>query len=168
MSELKAQETRKYKVNPVEIVILMTLAAVFCNSVYNLFYENQGFHPAALKPMAANPISEGRQPASVSSSFQNEETDCEPNSVEKSTQAAKIRLSGPLCGADTITPAGQLLHATVLNETNKFSATVFTDTNAAKFSTDYIPLSTGKNEIKMEFAYRGGKVIVHDIAVSKF
>lgn len=162
-------EKDKYKVNPVEVVILMTLGLVFCNSVYNLFYENQGFHPAALKPMAANPISEGRQLASSAfSSFQNEETDCEANSVEKTTQANKIRLSGPLCGADTVTPASQLIKASVINDTNKFSATVFTDTNAAKFSTDYIPLSSGKNQIKMEFSFRGGKVINHDVSVSKF
>ncbi|MGZ3707368.1 MAG: hypothetical protein ACXWPM_00700, partial [Bdellovibrionota bacterium] len=56
-------KVRRFKTNPVEIVIFSVVSLIFINSLYNLFYDHQGFHPAALSPMAANPTSEGRAPA---------------------------------------------------------------------------------------------------------
>lgn len=163
-------ELRRYRVNPVEIVILLTIAGVFLNSAYDLFYSSQGFHPAALKPMAANPVSEGRSPASITSSFLSADVACGTN-TDRETSASKIRLSGPLCGTDHSAEhqeSDPLLRATVLNEANQFSATVFTDAASGKFSTDYIPLSAGKNQIKVEFSYKSGKVISQDVAFNKF
>jgi hypothetical protein len=166
------REVRRYKINPVEMIILATISGVFLNSIYHLFYDPNGFQPAALKNMAANPVSEGRSPASISSgAFQSTEINCSGN-AELTTSASKIRLLGPICGG---TEAGNatvstdpLVRTVVMNETNKFSATVFTDGNLGKFSTDYIPLNPGKNQLKVEFAYKSGKTVTQDLAFSKY
>ena len=148
------QNIKRFRINPVEVAIFSIVTLIFLNSVYNLFYDRQGFHPAALAPMAANPTSEGRSPASVGQSFMNLEVKCETNS-EQETAAAKVRLTGALCGVGaTAADASKLLKTQIVNNANKFSATVFTDTTAGKFSTDYIPLNTGKNPIRIEFVYQ--------------
>lgn len=167
------REVRRYRINPVEMIILATIGGVFLNSIYHLFYDPNGFQPAALKTMAANPVSEGRSPASVSGAFQNAEINCS-NNPELATSATKIRISGPLCnGTETAAVTGTaeadpLIRTVVMNETNKFSATVFTDATLGKFSTDYIPLSPGKNQVKVEFAYKSGKTVTQDLAFSKY
>ncbi|MFL5814351.1 MAG: hypothetical protein ACJ763_12300 [Bdellovibrionia bacterium] len=167
------REVRRYRINPVEMIILATIGGVFLNSIYHLFYDPSGFQPAALKTMAANPVSEGRSPASVTGAFQNAEINCSSN-PERATSASKIRLLGPLCnGTETVdgtaaaTP-DPLIRTVVTNETNKFSATVFTDAASSKFTTDYIPLNPGKNQVKVEFAYKSGKTVTQDLAFSKY
>jgi hypothetical protein len=161
------QETRRYRINPVEMIILATIGAVFLNSIYHLFYDPSGFHPAALQNMAANPVSEGRSPASVSEAFQSAEINCTGN-PERATSASKIRILGPLCSGAESVPNDSLIRTAVSNETNKFSATVFTDSVLGKFSTDYIPLNPGKNQLKVEFAYKSGKTVTQDLAFSKY
>lgn len=167
------REVRRYRINPVEMIILAAISGVFLNSIYHLFYDPSGFHPAALQNMAANPVSEGRSPASVSGAFQSAEMNCTDN-PERATSASKIRLLGPLCSGNAAEPANvnaasdPLIRTVVMNETNKFSATVFTDSVMGKFSTDYIPLSPGKNQVKVEFAYKSGKTVTQDLAFSKY
>lgn len=157
---------RRFRINPVEGAIFAVVSLIFANSVYNLFYDNRAFNLAALKPMEANPVSEGRAPASVSQSFQNVDIRCEGN-LDQDTGAAKIRLNGKLCGTDAATDATKLVKAVVVNGANKFNATVFTDTNGGKFSTDYIPLNGGKNPIHMEFIYRSGKTFTQDFTLTR-
>ncbi|MGZ3689470.1 MAG: hypothetical protein ACXVBW_14305, partial [Bdellovibrionota bacterium] len=140
-------KVRRFKTNPVEIVIFSVVSLIFINSLYNLFYDHQGFHPAALSPMAANPTSEGRAPASVvQKSFKSVDLSCESN-PEQDTTATKVRLAGPLCEIDAALDAAKLLRTTIINTANQFNATVFPDVSTGKFSTDYIPLNTGKNPI---------------------
>jgi hypothetical protein len=161
------RETRRYRINPVEMIILATIGGVFLNSIYHLFYDPSGFHPAALQNMAANPVSEGRSPASVSGAFQSAEINCTSN-PERATSATKIRILGPLCNGTETATSDPLIRTVVSNETNQFSATVFTDSVQGKFSTDYIPLNPGKNQFKVEFAYKSGKTVTQDLAFSKY
>jgi hypothetical protein len=161
---------KRFRTNPVELAIFSVITLIFFNSVYNLFYDQQGFRPAALKPMAATPISEGRSPASASvpQAFVNVGVRCDAN-ADKDTTATKVRLTGMLCGEGRApaSDATTLVKAQVTNTANKFAATVFTDVNSGKFSTDYIPLNLGKNPIRIEFSYRGGKVVTQDFNVVK-
>lgn len=146
---------RKFRTNPVEMAVFSVVTLIFANSVYNLFYDQQNFRPAALTPMAANPISEGRAPASVTQAFASVEVTCGDAMNSQKTAASKVRLSGALCGVmpgDT----GKLVKTVVVNNANQVNATVFTDPNSAKFSTDYIPLNSGQNSIHLEFSYRDG------------
>ena len=149
-----------------EIAIFSVISLIFFNSVYNLFYDHQGFHGTALTAMAANPVSEGRSPASVSQAFINVSVACEAN-ADQDTSANKVRMTGALCDTGPSNDPSHLIKTQVVNNANKFNATVFTEVNAAKFSTDYIPLSLGKNPIHLEFTYLGGKVVTHDITVVK-
>jgi hypothetical protein len=162
---------RRFRTNPVELAIFSVVTLIFVNSLYNLFYDRANFKPTALAPMAANPISESnpRSPASTASvsaqAFLNVDVRCEAPQ-DQDTNASKVRLTGPLCGAGAV-DGKDLLKAQVVNNANKFNATVFTDLNAGKFSTDYIPLNTGKNPIKLEFSYRGGRVVTQELSVVK-
>jgi hypothetical protein len=159
---------KRFRANPVELAIFSVITLIFFNSVYNLFFDQQGFHPAALKPMAATPISEGRAPASAAQSLVNVDLRCDGN-PDKDTTASKVRLTGALCG-DGRQPASDatlLVKTHVVNTANQFAATVFTDVNTGKFSTDYIPLNLGRNPIHLEFTYRDGKVATQDLNVVK-
>lgn len=159
---------KRFRANPVELAIFSVITLIFFNSVYNLFYDHQGFRPAALTPMAATPVSEGRSPASATPAFANLDIRCDGN-TDRDTTAIKVRLTGTLCG-DGRAPASDstsLVKTLVTNTANKFAATVFTDVSGGKFSTDYIPLNLGKNPIHLEFSYRDGKVVTQDFNVVK-
>lgn len=160
----QAPQARRFKINPVELAIFSVVTLIFLNSVYNLFYDRQGFHPTTLAPMASKPTTEGRAPASVSRLFPNLEVQCEKN-PEQETTAAKVRLTGTLCGIGAGDAASKLVSTQIVNHANRFSATVFTDVSAGKFSTDYIPLNAGRNSIRVEFTYQGGKTVAHDLNV---
>lgn len=159
---------RRFKVNPVEVVIFLIVTVVCAHSVYNLFYESPTFKASALTPMAANPISEGRSPASVAAtpSKENIEIDCTDNQERQST-ASKIRLIGKLCGLMDPDDAKKLMKISIVNNANKFNATIFTEQNAGKFSTDYIPLNSGENPVHLEFSYRGGRIYSQDMKIRR-
>ncbi len=158
-------KNRRFRINPVEVVIFSAVFLILCNSVYSLFNERNGFQPAMLSPMAANPVSETRAPASTSQSFLNVDFNCQTQK-EMTTSAPRIRLTGPLCGSSDSTGT-QLIKTVIHNDANKFTATVFTDVNSGRFSTDYIPLNSEKNPIRVEFLYKGGKTVTNDFVVTR-
>ncbi len=155
---------KRFKANPVEVALFSVVALICCNSLYNLFFDTRAFNPAALTPMAANPISEGRSPASLTQAFANIEVRCDTNADQ--TRASKVRLAGTFC-SPTAKDASKLLKAQITNGANKFAATVFTDSNSNKYSTDYIPLNAGTNPIHLEFHYRDGKVTTQSLSIVK-
>lgn len=157
---------KHFRTNPVELAIFLAVTGIFANSVYRLFYDSGSFQATALTRMAANPVSEGRSLASTRQSFLNVDLRCDAMG-EQDTGANKIRLTGPLCGTDAAIDASKLVKAVVFNSANKFNATVFTDTTAGKFSTDYIPLNTGRNPIHVEFSYRGGKIVSQELVLNR-
>ncbi|OFZ73561.1 MAG: hypothetical protein A3K03_11515 [Bdellovibrionales bacterium RIFOXYD1_FULL_44_7] len=161
------QKVRRFRVNPIELVIFVAVSVICMHSIYNLFYNRYGFQPANVMEIASdtNSTTDGRSPASVAPTFANFETDCE-SAVEKEINAGKVRLTGTLCGLSSQAESS-LIKTQVLNSANQFNATVFTDTSSAKYSTDYIPLSPGKNQIRVEFVYQNGKVIAQDISLNK-
>jgi hypothetical protein len=160
------QHVRQYRANPIELVIFLIIGTVFVNSCYNLFYQHPAFHTNALTPMASNPLSEGRAPASVAQNLMNLDLTCD-QTADATTDANKIRVLGPLCGTNTKIDGTQLLHSQISNTANQFNATVFTDIANGKFSTDYLPLIAGKNTIHVEFKYGNGATFSQDILVTK-
>jgi hypothetical protein len=164
--------TRRYRTNPFEIVVFVLVSLICFRSIYSLFYDQQSFRAAALTPISNSPISDGmsRSPAGFSSqSFLNFDIKCEGGNT-KETTATKVRLTGNLCGMLTGISqdvGNQLMKSAILNQANKFNATVFTDVSAGKFSTDYIPLNSGENPIKIEFTYKNGKVFTQEFNVSR-
>ena len=156
---------KSFKMNPVEILIFSAISVVFANSVYNLFYGQQNIEissTVATPTAAAN--SETRGPASISESAMNLQVRCGARQ-EQATDAAKIRLSGDLCDIQALGDGHDLQVATIINGANKFTATVFA--HGGTFSTDYIPLNTGKNPIQLEFQYRGGRKFSQDLTVTR-
>ncbi|MDR3606720.1 MAG: hypothetical protein P4M08_04980 [Oligoflexia bacterium] len=161
-------ETRRFRVNPVEVLILMTMTIVVGNSAYNLLYGTDSFRPADFKSVAASAMTADNRglASAASSAFANLEVKCQNGTESIKTLASKVRLSGVLCGAEGAT-GGQLVKATVLNNSNRFNASIFTDSNSPQFTTDYIPLAEGTNTLRIEFSYRGGKTSTQEINVSK-
>lgn len=167
------QATRfRIQLNPVEVTIFTAVTALFFYSVYHLFYEEQGFQPAALS--ASAPLSgasssansgSNRAPASiVAPLFANLEVDCSETVSQLATTAAKVRLAGKPCGGD---PDDKWVNTHIVNTANSRTATVFTDTHAQKYSTAYLTLNAGKNPLKIQFVHRSGKIVEKRIEVTK-
>jgi len=179
-----SQNIRRFRINPVEVAIFSIVTLIFFNSLYNLFYDRQGFQTTALAPMLGTPTSEGRTPAATTApTFTHLNTLCDQNS-DHGTSASKVRLTGPICGTVTSEAADanksktfssnsgavetlKPLKTQIVNQTNQFTATVFMDTASGKFSTDYIPLEIGSNSIQVEFFYPGGKTFTQQLFVHK-
>jgi len=153
--------------NPVELVIFLAVATGFGFSAYRLLQEQPSFESQVLAPLASNPVSEnGREPAAVAPLFGHVDFTCK-SEQEAQVQASKIRITGPICGVEGPIDAGQIAKAIVVNSANQFNATVFTDLSTGKFSTDYIPLNSDKNSIRVEFQFKNGKTLTHDLRVQK-
>jgi hypothetical protein len=153
------------RLNPVELVIFTVVAAGFGLSAYRLIQEGAGTRSSMLAPMASNPISEkaDRSPASISPLFGHVDFGCKAGQ-QTAVKASKIRISGPICG---IEPGSSIVSSSITNSANQFHATVFTDLSAGKFSTDYIPLNSDKNSIRVEFKFANGKTVSHDLTLQK-
>jgi len=153
------------RLNPVELVIFAVVATGFGLSAYRLIQEQPGAGSAMLAPMASNPVSEqtDRSPAALSPLFGHVDFGCKAGQ-ETSVKASKIRISGPICG---IEPGTSMISTNIINSTNQFHATVFSDLSTGKFSTDYIPLNSDKNSIRVEFKFANGKTISHDLTLQK-
>ncbi len=164
----RLQKIGRFKANPVEIAILLVMTIITTNSFYNLFYEHQEFRMAALSPMYLNPISEGRTPASNLINFMTLEIPCDepPHST---TSASKIRLAGKFCSIEMPSEGKNktLMKASILNTSNQFLATVFSDLKEGKFSTDYIPLKPGLNSLHIEFHFSSEKVFIRDLQITR-
>ena len=157
---------KRFKVNPVEIVIFAVAVLILGNSVQKIFTDWKGFEPL---PMGAidptNPQAASRSLASSTQSFISLELKCGNKSKERTT-AAKVRLSGGLCrGTPPI--SGDLLKTEITNKANLSSPTIFTDTASGKFLTDFIPLNTGDNLIQVRFQYSNGKSVQNEITIQK-
>lgn len=94
------------------------------------------------------------------SSLQIIEIGCD-SSEHYETSAAQIQLNGSLCG---MTPK-TLIKAEIVNMTNSFHASVFSQTESNRFSTDYIPLSAGKNIIQTKFTYPNEEELSQEIVI---
>ncbi len=169
---------RRFKINPAEFAIFSVISVIFLNSVYHLFYDQQGFHPSTVVNVNL-PAEPARTPASLAQAaapstpvLMNYEVRCEEN-VDQSTQADKLRLTGSVCapqGGRQPASVGSdlpLNQVTVTNLANKFSATVFSDQAGGKYSTDYIPLNAGRNPIEVLFTYAGGQTSTQSFVVEK-
>lgn len=157
------QDIKRFRINPVEIAIFAVVSLIFLNSVYNLFSDRQGFSPSALSPMAANPTSESRNLASVIAPVTKTaqiDLKCDTaKSFQNVDEASKVVINGELCGQGK---ANTLSHWELVNKTNQYMGTVFAEQKDAakgrpKFTTDYIPLVTGQNQIEIKLSYKNGK-----------
>jgi hypothetical protein len=163
--DMSAQgKMNKFSINPVETVVFAAVTLIFLHSVYNLFYAHDGFEGTALAPMAANPISEGRNLASLPEKFANIKDFKCTEGQERKTSAVKAVIAGELCGS--VTGKEKLLSTKVLNHSNHdLVSTFFAFPAERRFRTDYIPLNPGKNEIHIELVYEGGKVYSEDLTI---
>jgi len=160
---------KPFRINPVEFLIFAFFAAVFTNSLYNLFYDHQG-NPVGDKLTLTAPAA----PAAEVAGAYSLELKCDATN-ERATDSSKLRITGMLCtntgSVDSRSPASKedlkVSTISVSNENNHFNATVFTDFGGSKYSTDYIPLSSGKNVLKVVYTLESGKTINQSLTVTK-
>lgn len=170
---------RHFKVNPVELAIFAAVTLIFCNSVYNLFYDRPAGSLVPMLTKAKAPGStglSGRFPASIErrktevapvAIFARKELGCEAQQ-SYGTTAKEIQLSGLLCGSKSFEDAQNLVKTEIVNLNHKgYSVTVFPDTKNLKFTTDYIPLVEGQNSIRVDFVYKNGKTISNHLNVAR-
>lgn len=165
-------QMKKFRINPVELVIFSTVLLMLVNSLYHLFYERPGLESAAWSALTTPVTASNAKASTEAPIFLSYDLKCE-SSAQTSTQAGKVRLNGMLCDSAGIvlgghasategrSPAsidfGRVVRVDVTNQANQFNATVFTDASAGKFSTDYIPLNQGSNPVQVIFHAADGK-----------
>lgn len=177
----------------VEMGIFAVVSLIFLNSVYNLFTDGKFLGGGERRPLAAykgQPTGPGSEktaepaqaPASpmantangnTSTGFVPYETKCQSSGEVFETSAAKMRILGPFCGSTGRNLAGdngakgntEVADYRIENSTTHYTATVFSDFSAGKFSTDFIPLEPGPNKVVMEFRYKNGKVFPVELTV---
>ncbi len=160
------RQSRKYKVNPMEVAILSVVSLLFVNSVYNLFYDWQGLHPTPHAAKGSGYLNENRVPAGIQQTYLTLDVPCGPPYKEV-TGALKVRLSGTPCGLDPGEEASKLLKTTISNTVNDFAASVSTDPSTGRYSTDHIPLEPGLNSISIEFSYQDGRVVTQELTLER-
>ena len=170
-------QSRKLRINPLEMGIFLTIALVFAHSLYQLFFDfsqvktqvvtvhNQPLtrRPAAIAQETAAPEA-AREPTATD--FVNLEIPCTIKGSQK-TSANQVRLGGPICNEGAALDPSKLIKTEIVNQANKSTATVYTDISAGKFLTNYIPLNTGENPILIQFVYAGGKTVTNKLVVVK-
>jgi hypothetical protein len=173
-SRQSARAFKRFRVNPIEVFIFMIVSSIFGHSVYSLFDSRQGFKALVLSPPHSDPLSEGRSLASVDTALSQVTFDCstKTNATDavdpgKNSTSSKIKIEGPLCYDGPSSPSSEPATTSVINTTNQSVATVFTDSFARRFSTDYLPLTPGKNEIRLDFSYKSGEKTSRDLTVNR-
>ena len=163
----------KHRFRSLEIGIFSVVSLVFLNSVYNLVTNGQilGATPlGAIKPTRNVSSVEGQKPDAFEH-FATYETHCLVKGESFATDASKVRIKGVFCGSPP--PESESLEQThpvdykVKNKTTGYLATVLSENEVGRFSTDFIPLENGPNNILMEFKYRGVKSQSYGIIIDK-
>lgn len=149
-----SQTLNRFKANPIEVLIFAVITAVFCHSVYSLFYESPDFSPnSTLSSFPTGTNTPERHLASTpSTTAAILALNCD-SPLKQETPLSQVRLSGFLCGLKEDSNARRLTKTVIFNQANQFQATIFTDLFTSTFSTDYIPLIAGENKIRVEFSY---------------
>lgn len=160
------RNTRRFRINPVELAVFAVITTVFFHSVYHLFHDPNPFQTSEFTPAASNLNTGNRALAATTQSLLNLQIQCNGD-MDQQTSALKVRLIGTLCGIKTPVEHEKLVKTAIINHANKFAATVFSDLNSGKYSTDYIPLSNGKNPIHIEFAYQDGRLFIQEVTIIK-
>ena len=157
------QNSKRFSINPIEVVIFSVVTLIFFNSAYNLVYDQRIIPENTF----AQNSEEGRTPANLTQATNpapmNLGIQCFRNS-EYRLKTDKIRLLGPLCGFENNKNL-KLTKTEIINTNNKFTATIFTEENSRKFQTDFIPLASGTNLIKIEFSYDHGAPYTQEIKI---
>lgn len=164
---------KRFRINPIEMGIFAIVGALFLNSVYNLFYESPAFQTEASRGLWSKtteraPASSKRGETASSSLMGQITVPCQaPGQTQAiqipNTNAMRVRLLVQLCESDVVKQA----EVKNLTLTRPFEATVFADKSQDSFSTDYIPLEVGRNEISVHVTLASGKVTDRKLEVTR-
>lgn len=147
-------QLKRFKINPVELVVLGFTALIFSNSLYHLFYDWKDSKQAHWQaPSHTDTTQPTREPASLhKGSFANIEFDCGLQHQTITTQADKVRITGPLCQ----NLSGASLSMIKIFKEGTETQAAFTDISGNRFSSSFISLKDlGEHSIVLKFLYDG-------------
>lgn len=160
----------KNKRRTIELGIFALFSLVFLNSLYGWIAGN--FLPEKAKEPAYRSIASSPEGITESYSLQ-----CQGKPESLKTRSHKLRILGAYCGLVPISRNDDrsvaavnqkiLKELRVTNKTTAYSATIFSDNFNRRFSTDFIPLQSGKNTIEIGFQYETGDTYDSQIFVEK-
>ncbi len=158
-------------------LILMTSLLVVVTGIITVFSLKP---PSQSQPQPQHLTSRGRGPASTiglvtlpsKEPFLNQEDMTQVLDISClnheatifKTQAKQIRLMGHLCDLQRSTPHSRLEEPQIINQTNGFLATVFLPQNTL-FTSDFIDLTYGKNQILISWKTPSGKQIHKEVSL---
>lgn len=162
--------------NPLELSIFFAILGVFAFSTYRFLSDTPTLTalPETRAPGSISDPSQGATSgtAKITGQFSSFGLKCgalDPESL--SLHSSKIRITGELCGSNSESPTygskPKTSRAYVVNQTNRYTATVFVDGPRGKFSTDYIPLEAGSNQIVIKFVAPSGKISEKSLTITK-
>lgn len=148
--------------HPFEFLSLLVLTALTGATVQQILKEPRGLELKALGPMSSNPLRDvkngNREPASISSPFQEYRFDCRSAAMGPEvipTEARKLRITGQLdqrCFQDASAATLDSLIVT----SSVGSAEVFVDRKSGRFATTYLNLPAGTTEVSVELMFSDG------------
>ncbi len=154
----------RFRINPVELTLFSVISLIFCHSIYNLFHDFSSFQPTALAKMHSNPIFERRSLASISNFSETIHIRCDQ--THEITKISKIRIVSPLCGLSEEQKETQAIKVSIKNTTSNFEVTGFIDDLKSEFYTEFIPLMTGINSIRIEITYKNNQIFKQELVIS--
>lgn len=148
-------------VSPIEIAIFTAVLGLFAFSSYRFIHESPTLPEGLQSEDTPRQPSSIHEPNQNTSAFYSLKIDCTSPDLVQDTQASKLRLMGHFCNTSAVGTSTEskplTTKAYVVNQTTRYTATVFVDNNSGKYSTDYIPLQSGLNEIKVQVVDGAGK-----------
>lgn len=165
------QETKRYRHNPLEVLIFTAITGFFIHSVYTLFQEKS--HIATSFEVAETETTGGVTRSPASSQVSEIELDCVAG-VEYQVSSERVKLRGMLCPPESMSLTGGREPSSetparikVVNQANEALGTVFMDSGHKKFTTDYLPLIAGENHLLVTYYYRGNRSSQRDLTIRR-
>lgn len=158
----RRRESRRFRVNPLELLLFLGMIGVTSRSAYLMFSEIPNYdaflHADRAPASAVDEASPARRKLTGHLFL-----DCTPSVEPKYVEAEQVRVHGDLCGSrverGSTGPAATPQKVSVLNRTNQQEAIVFIDKGRSEYSTEFLPLDPGKNAIQIKIEYQNGKVV---------
>lgn len=177
---MKTVKKPRFLVNPFEIIVFLVVLTFSGVSFYRLFFDwNENSSTTNLSGSQKNVISTERSLATTStpSLFYTFNYNCleqQPNQVNKSISAERVRIIGSFCAQEAKRSPNsihldkqKITKVEVTNLTNQTKATVFEESSLKGFTTDYISLEPGENKIDIIHYYKNGQKKSDQIKITR-
>jgi hypothetical protein len=151
----------------IELAILGVVALVFTNSAYQLFLGSAS-KPAA-REANRSPAEDGTTsgPMSRGESFETLDLGCITGDQSVTVTSDRVRLKGRWCAAGRGPAAAAPAQFTVESPQAQHKAEAYFEKTWPQFTTEFIPLGNGKNQIRLRLTDSAGSTRDYFVTVQK-